>query len=264
MSFVAVPATFGPRVTLPSESKRDPWFGHSNDCAPFTMSIRVPSWVHAVDSARKLVGPVRLIATRTSCGWNASTPAVANAATVDTLSVSPAGSGPVAPAPPIWPSPHPAVNAPTPATASVLLARNARRLRQSSQLMLGRGKGGQFGSGHRDDGVLPLRQVAVFLIELVDVDGDGATDEPHGIAVHAARRAPLDERAVGTVLRLVLRALEAVVAAVPPERRVLVRAGKGERVDRLPAAREDHVVLLVDLHAVRGGNGIRPLGARRG
>src|SRR5215217_7793778 len=169
MSFVAVPATFGPRVTLPSESNREPWFGHSNDCALFTMSIRVPSWVHAVDSARKLAGPVRLIATRTSCGWNVSTPAVASAGTVDTLSVRPVGSGPVAPAP-----------------ASVLLARNARRLRQSSQLMLERGKGDRFGSGHGDDGVLPLRQVAVFLIELVDVDGDGVADEPHGVAVHAA------------------------------------------------------------------------------
>src|SRR5215218_68680 len=204
MSFVAVPATFGPRVTLPSESNREPWFGHSNDCALFTMSIRVPSWVHAVDSARKLAGPVRLIATRTSCGWNVSTPAVASAGTVDTLSVRPVGSGPVAPAPPICPSPHPVVSAATPATASVLLARNARRLRQSSQLMLGRGKGGRFGSRHRDEGILPLRQVAVFLIELVDVHGDGAADEPYGVAVHAARRASFDEGAVRAVLRLVL------------------------------------------------------------
>src|SRR5829696_7556951 len=246
-----------------SESKRDPWFGHSNDCAPFTMSIRVPSWVHAVDSARKLVGPLRLIATRTSCGWNASTPAVANAGTVDTLSVSPAGSGPVAPAPPIWPSPHPAVNAATLATASVLLARNARRLRQSSQLMLGRGKGGRFGSGQHDDGVLPLRQVAVFLIELVDVDGDGVADQPHGVAVHATRRASFDERTVRAILRLVLWALEAVVAPVPPERRVLVRTGEREREHRLAGACEDHLVRLVDLHTVRGGDGIRPLDACR-
>src|SRR4029079_3651285 len=107
----------------------------------FTMSRCVPSCVQVVDSARKVVGPVRLTAARESGGTYASTPTVASSGSVDTLSVNPLGSGPVAPEPPICPSPHPAVSAATPATASVLLVRNARRLRQSSQLMVGRGGG---------------------------------------------------------------------------------------------------------------------------
>jgi hypothetical protein len=49
-SFDTWPGAFGPRVTLPSESNREPWLGHSNDVAPFTMLIRVPSWVHVVES----------------------------------------------------------------------------------------------------------------------------------------------------------------------------------------------------------------------
>src|SRR5436190_1004484 len=112
------------------------------------MSSLVPSWVHAVDSARKLVGPVRLTATRASDGRNASSPTVASSGTVETLTVSPVGRGPVAPLPPICPSPHPAASAAAPATASVLLARNARRLRQSSQLMVYRG-GGRVANGLR-------------------------------------------------------------------------------------------------------------------
>src|SRR5688500_1293864 len=221
------------------------------------MSIRVPSWVHVVDSARKVVGPVRLIATRMSVGWKVSRPTVASAGTVETLSVSPEGRGWVTPDPPMSPSPHPVASAATPATASVLLVRNARRLRQSSQLMLSREEGD--GSGQRHDGLLPLREVGVFLVELVHVDGDRGADEPHGVAVHAAGRATLDERAVGAVLRLVLRALEAIVPGIPAQRGVLVRTGEREGVYRLAAAREDHLVRLVDLHAVGGGHGIGAL-----
>jgi len=111
---------------------------------------------------------------------------------------------------------------------------------------------------------LPLREVGVFLEQLVQVDDDVVPRETDRVPVHAARRATFDERAVGAVLRLVLRALKAVVAGVPAQRRVLMGAGEPERVHALPRAREDDVVPLVDLHAVRRGDGVRPLLVVRG
>src|SRR5438067_2735608 len=82
----------------------------------------------------------------------------------------------------------------------------------------------------------PALRVRVLLMQMLEVDRDRVPLALHREAVHAARRAPLDERAVGAVLRLVLRALEALVVVEPPERRVLVRARERERVHApLPA-----------------------------
>ena len=104
----------------------------------------------------------------------------------------------------------------------------------------------------RHDGGGPVRRILILLEHLVEVDDEVVPGPLNGETVHPACGAPFDEDPVRLVLRVVLGALEAVIRLIPPQCRVLMRAGQVEGL-RLPLpAHEDHLVLFVDLRAVGG------------
>src|SRR5438034_2925516 len=113
---------------------------------------------------------------------------------------------------PICPSPH-ASSAASAGAASADLARIARRVRQPWQ---GIAVLASQWCSQADERGVPLH-VVLFLEQLVEIHRERVTVGAfaHGEPVESSCRAPLDERSVGAVLRVVLRALELMLVIVP-------------------------------------------------